>query len=257
MKGFVMNDPNVTPPGRGFWRWIKRRTDVLHCPVIVTASPQRTTGDAAKTTTKSRRVQGAKSKWGATEDSFHMWTYEYLVVFFLCKPISHNMKTTDRWTGSYRWSHYRTTSFESSGSWRSCQSYFGQLNTGAQQDKQQWGKHLSRTHRQPKNLLLASQRHQRHPYPYGIIGQICFGNTECSLHRFEQVVLMLWLIIIFQYYIICSFKLAPFVSVWHREGSYHTVAFWFESGLVFGRQSLHLCYLLQHLELFTTVRLCW
>lgn len=145
--------------------------------------------------------------------------------FFLCKPISHNMKTTDRWTG---WSHYRTASFESSGPWRSCQSYSGQLNTGAQQDKQQWGKHLSRTHRQPKNLLLASQRHQRHPYPYGMIGQICFGNTECGLHRFEQVVLMLWLIIIFQYYIICSFKLAPFVSVWHREGSYHTVAFWFE-----------------------------
>lgn len=162
MKGFVMNDPNVTPPGRGFWRWIKRRTDVLHCPVIVTASPQRTTGDAAKTTTKSRRVQGAKSKWGATKDSFHMWIYEYLVVvffFFICKPISHNMKTTDRWTG---WSHYRTASFESSGSWRSCQSYSGQLNTGAQQGKPQWGKHLSRTHMQPKNLLLASQHHQRH-----------------------------------------------------------------------------------------------
>lgn len=248
MKGFVMN---VTPPGRGFWRWIKRRTDVLHCPVIVTA-PQRTTGDAAKTTTKSRRVQGAKSKWGATEDSFHMWIYEYLVVVFLFFYVSPSATTWKLLTGEQ---DDLITEQRRLNPWRSCQSYSGQLNT--QQDKQQWGKHLSRTHRQPKNLLLASQRHQRHPYPYGMIGQICFGNTECSLHRFEQVVLMLWLIIIFQYYIICSFKLAPFVSVWHREGSYHTVAFWFESGLFFGRQSLHLCYLLQHLELFTTVRLCW
>lgn len=64
------------------------------------------------------------------------------------------MKTTDRWTWSYRWSYYRTASFESPGSWRSCQSYFDQLNTGAQQDKQQWGKHLSRTHRQPSETPL-------------------------------------------------------------------------------------------------------
>lgn len=75
-------------PGQGFWKWIKKRIDIHRCLVTAAIVPaQRTTGDVKKTTANTRRAQGAKSKWVATECLFdrHGHILKYPCSFYVCQ----------------------------------------------------------------------------------------------------------------------------------------------------------------------------
>lgn len=74
--------PDVSFLGHESWRWIRRRTDVRPFPTsMATASAQRTTGGATRTTTNTERAQAAKSKWAAIEHFCHKHSIPFFFFF--------------------------------------------------------------------------------------------------------------------------------------------------------------------------------